>query len=78
MHFQNRLIEQPQRLFDGSVVDLDQQTAKELVEVVFEAISFLFSNFDCEFHNVALSKTVFVLNVRATSVPIGFTANLEH
>ena len=46
MHFEDRLIEQPQRLFDCSVVDLNQQTAEELVEVVFEAISFFFSNFD--------------------------------
>ena len=52
MHFEDRLIEQPQRLFDWPVVDLDQQTAEELVEVVFEAISFFFSNFHCEFHKL--------------------------
>ena len=46
MHFEDRLIEQSQRLFDGPVVDLYQQTAEELIEVVFEAISFFFSNFD--------------------------------
>ncbi len=52
MHFEDWLIEQPQRLFDGPVVDLDQQTAEELIEVVFEAISFFFSNFHCEFHKL--------------------------
>ena len=52
MHFEDWLIEQSQRLFDWLVVDLDQQTAEELVEVVFEAISFFFSNFHCEFHKL--------------------------
>ena len=56
MHFEDWLIEQPQRPFDWLVVDLDQQTAEELVEVVFEAISFFFSNFNCEFHKLYLSK----------------------
>ncbi len=46
MHFEDWLIEQPQRLFDWLVVDLYQQAAKELVEVIFEVISFFFSDFD--------------------------------
>ena len=76
MHFEDRFIKQPQRFFDWAVVDLDQQTSKELVEVVLEAISFVFSNFHCEFHELSPFENYGDLG-SAWTVPIGFAAKPE-
>ena len=44
--FEDRFIEKAHGFFDRLVVDLDQEAAEELVEVIFETVSFFFSNFD--------------------------------
>src|ERR1035437_579334 len=55
MDFEHGLVKEAHGFLDGLLVDLDDQAAQELVEMIFQAVLFGLSDFNGELHRVLLS-----------------------